>query len=255
MSHLPADGLTWAALALAAALVGFAKTGINGTASLAIVLFAAVLPARASTGALLPILIAGDVFATRFYRHHVDWRMLARLAPWVVAGTALGGVLLGVSDDTTMRVIIGVILLVMLAGQLLLTRLRPAAEPTGSPSRTGAVRRSAAAGAGIAAGAATMLANAAGPVMVLYLILSGLSKLRFLGTMAWFFLAVNLLKAPISAGLGLITWPTLAVTLVLLPAVALGAWAGLLLVHRIKQKQFESATLVLSAVGAALLII
>jgi len=246
MSHLPADALTWAALGLAAALVGFAKTGINGTASLAIVLFATVLPARVSTGALLPILIAGDVFATRFYRHHVEWRMLARLGPWVVAGTALGSVVLGFADDATMRVAIGAILLVMLAGQLVQKRLRPTAVPA---------RRSAAAGAGIAAGAATMLANAAGPIMVLYLILSGLSKLRFLGTMAWFFLAVNLLKAPISAGLGLITWPTLAVTVLLLPAVALGAWAGLLLVHRINQKQFETATLALSAVGAALLII
>jgi uncharacterized membrane protein YfcA len=91
--------------------------------------------------------------------------------------------------------------------------------------------------------------------MVLYLMLSGFPKLRFLGTMAWFFFAVNLFKVPISVGLGLIGWHTLLMAVLLVPAIAVGALAGRALVHRVDQRQFEIATLVLSGVGAALLII
>ncbi|THV26829.1 sulfite exporter TauE/SafE family protein [Glycomyces paridis] len=253
MGELPSEPAAWAALALAAALVGFSKTGINGTASLSILLFATVLPAKESTGALLPVLIIGDLFALRFYSRHVAWPVLARLAPWVVVGVGAGAVLLWRVDDAAMRVLIGAILLAMLAVQVW-SRLRPAKDPD-PDSRRGFGRRSAAAGTGVAAGAATMLANAAGPVMVLYLMLSGFPKLRFLGTMAWFFFAVNVFKVPISVGLGLITWPTLLTALCLVPAVALGAFTGRAVVHRVNQRQFEVATLVLSAVGAALLMV
>ncbi|MCC3763419.1 sulfite exporter TauE/SafE family protein [Glycomyces sp. TRM65418] len=256
MTELPSDPISWAALALAAALVGFSKTGINGTASLSILLFATMLPAKESTGALLPVLILGDLFAIRFYSRHVEWRILGRLAPWVVVGVAGGAAALWFADDATMRVLIGSILLAMLALQVW-SRLRPkfGKGPAEPKPPTGLARKSAAAGAGIAAGAATMTANAAGPVMVLYLMLSGFPKLRFLGTMAWFFFAVNLFKVPISVGLGLITWHTLLMALLLVPAVAVGALAGRAVVHRVDQRQFEIATLVLSGAGAALLIV
>lgn len=252
MTELPSDPAAWAALALAAALVGFSKTGISGTAALSILLFATVLPAKESTGALLPVLILGDLFAIRFYSRHVEWRVLGRLAPWVVAGVGIGAVALWFADDGAMRVLIGAILLAMLALQVW-SKLRPKPDEPKPP--TGLARKSAAAGAGVAAGAATMMANAAGPVMVLYLLLSGFPKLRFLGTMAWFFFAVNLFKVPISVGLGLITWHTLLMAVVLVPAVAVGALTGRALVHRVDQRQFEIATLALSGLGAALLIV
>ncbi|GAB4004092.1 sulfite exporter TauE/SafE family protein [Glycomyces albus] len=252
MSTFPTEPSAWLLLALGAALVGFAKTGFGGVASLAILLFATVIPAKESTGALLPVLIVADLFAIRFYRHHVEWRVLAGLAPWVVAGVGIGAVVLWFADDSHMRILIGATLLVLLAMQVY-SKLRPSSGEARPPS--GFARRSAAAGTGAAAGAATMVANAAGPVMVLYLMLSGFSKLRFLGTMAWFFFSVNLFKVPFSAALGLTTWHTLALAAMLVPAVTLGAFAGRALVHRVNQRQFEIATLVLSGVGAGLLII
>lgn len=262
MTELPSEAAAWAMLALAAALVGFSKTGINGTASLSILLFATVLPAKESTGALLPVLILADLFAIRFYSRHVEWRVLGRLAPWVVVGTAIGAVVLWFVDDTLMRLLIGAILLAMLALQVW-SKLRPRfakarsaeAQPGEPNPPSGLARKTAAAGAGVAAGATTMMANAAGPVMVLYLMLAGFPKLRFLGTMAWFFFAVNLFKVPISVGLGLITWHTLLMAALLIPAVAVGALTGRALVHRVNQRQFEIATLALSAVGAGLLIL
>lgn len=252
MTTLPADALAWVALAVGAALVGFAKAGISGTSSIAIVLFAAVMPPKASTGALLTVLILGDLFAIRYYSRHVEWRLLARLAPWVAIGTAAGAVVLYYADDAAMRPIIGAILLALLALQLLMKAQRRDVE---RPPLPPLLRHGAGAATGTAAGAATMLANAAGPVMVLYLFLSGFSKLRFLGTMAWFFLAVNLVKVPISVGLGLISWTTLIMTALLLPAVAVGALTGRAVVKKVDQRQFEVATLAMTGVGAVLLMV
>ena len=76
-------------LALGALLVGFAKTSIGGVGSISVALFAAVLPARESTGALLPLLIAGDLFALQAYRAHADWPRLLRLFPAPVLGVML----------------------------------------------------------------------------------------------------------------------------------------------------------------------
>lgn len=109
--------------------------------------------------------------------------------------------------------------------------------------------------AGVAAGFVTMVANAAGAVMTLYLLLSGLTKLEFLGTTAWFFLVVNLFKLPFSAGLGLIEPGALLLDLTLLPVVGVGAVAGLLLIRRLDQEQFERAALVLVAVSVVPLLV
>lgn len=51
---------------------------------------------------------------------------------------------------------------------------------------------------GAAAGFSTMVANAGGPMMTLYLLRLGVTPRAFLGTVAWFFFVVNVLKVPLS---------------------------------------------------------
>ena len=82
------------------------------------VIFAAVLPARESTGAILPLLLCGDVIAVAWYRRHADWGTLWRLLPGVLPGLLLGAWFLAVVDDVVMRRTIAVILLVMCTLQL-----------------------------------------------------------------------------------------------------------------------------------------
>jgi uncharacterized protein len=98
-------------LALGALLIGFAKTAIGGVSSISIALFAAVLPARESTGAVLPLLMAGDVFALQAYRAHAQWARLIRLFPSVAVGVVAGAVFVSLVDDTVMRRTIGAVLL------------------------------------------------------------------------------------------------------------------------------------------------
>ena len=96
-------------------------------------------------------------------------------------------------------------------------------------------------------GMTTMMANAAGPVMTLYLLAVSLPKLEFVGTAAWFFLIINILKVPFSAHLGLINGSSLSLDLALVPVVACGIWLGGRLIRIIPQELFENLTLFLAA--------
>ena len=110
-------------------------------------------------------------------------------------------------------------------------------------------------GAGLFAGSTTMMANAAGPVMAVYLLAVNLPKLQFVGTGAWFFLIVNLFKVPFSLQLGLITFPSITVDLLMIPAVAAGIFAGRSLVGHIPQKLFEALVLAFAIVASLRLIL
>jgi uncharacterized membrane protein YfcA len=239
----------WALLVVGAFAVGFAKTAVGGVGALAVVAFAAAVPARDSTGTLLPLLLVGDIVAVRVYHRHADRAVLLRLLPGVLPGLLLGAWFLAIADDTVMRRTIGVILLAMTVLQLW-TR-RTAATRTGPHRSNPAITLS----AGAAAGFATMTANAAGPVTTLYLLAAALPMLEFLGTSAWFYLVVNAAKLPFSASLDLVSRDSLVVDALLVPALGLGALVGFAVVRRIDQAQFERAALALSALGAAVLLV
>jgi uncharacterized protein len=245
-----------AGLVAAALLVGFAKTAIGGVGLISVALFAAVLPARESTGALLPLLLVGDVVAVLAYRRHADWPALVRLIPSVLVGVLVGVGFLAVAGDLAVRRTIGVVLLTLVAVHLAQGRhllLGGVPPPTGASAPVVPRRRLGPVPApvfGALAGFTTMVANAGGPVMALYLLTARLDKLAFLGTSAWFFLTVNASKVPFSVGLGLISVPSLLLNAALVPAVLVGAGAGLLLVRRLPQALFEQLVLVATVLAA-----
>lgn len=108
---------------------------------------------------------------------------------------------------------------------------------------------------GVLGGFTTMVANAGGPVMSLYLISAGFRKLGFLGTSAWFFLIVNTAKVPFSVGLGLIDAKSLLLDAALLVFVIPGAFIGRACVHRINQRLFERLVLGATVLGGAQLLL
>jgi uncharacterized membrane protein YfcA len=110
-------------------------------------------------------------------------------------------------------------------------------------------------GVGLVAGFTTMVANAAGAVMTVYLVGQGVDKRRFLGTAAWFFLGVNLCKLPFSVGLGLVDASMVRSAALLTPAVLLGAAIGIVTVRRLAQRSFENAVLAASALSALPLLV
>ncbi|MEU5741864.1 sulfite exporter TauE/SafE family protein [Streptomyces tendae] len=246
-------GWEFAALAFAALLVGFSKTAVSGANTVSLAIFAAVLPARASTGILLPVLIAGDVLAVLTYRRHAHWPTLWRLFPAVGVGVVVGTLFLVWADDAVVRTSIGVILLFMAGVTVWRRRRADAAEqPDEVTSRTGRVK---ARSYGVLGGFTTMVANAGGPVMSMYLLSAGFRKLGFLGTSAFFFLIVNVSKLPFSAGLGLIDGHSLLLDAVLVAFVVPGAFLGKWAVNRINQRLFERLVIAATVVGGLQLLL
>ena len=241
-------GWQWAVLALGAFFSGLSKTGIGGAAVLTVALFANVLPARESTGALLPLLLCGDVFGVAFFRKHASWPHLWKLCPWVALGVAGGYFALNRISNLQVQHLIGAILLVIV-GLSLWRQSRP-------DHANSLVLHSwwFAALTGLVAGFTTMVANAAGPVMILYFLAIGLPKLAFVGTGAWFFMLVNAFKVPFSAHLGLITRHSLMLDALLLIALVPGALLGPIILRRINQKNFELMVLILTAVATLRLV-
>jgi uncharacterized membrane protein YfcA len=238
----------WLLLGIAALTVGISKTAIPGASTVAVAIFAAILPAKQSTGALLVLLIVADIFAITAYRRHVNWRVLLRLAPAVIVGILLGVLFLAVADDVWVRKVIGVILLVVIAITLIRRRMGRSVGDGGS-------HRIAAASYGTMGGFTTMVANAGGPVMSMYFLASRFSVKEFLGTAAWFFFLVNITKVPFSVGLGLITVPELLLDVVLAPVVVGGALLGFWFARRRDQRLFERLVIVFTVIGAGYLLI
>ncbi len=239
----------WLFLALGAFSTGLSKTGVAGLGVLGVALFANALPARASTGALLPLLLCADVLGVAYFRKDASWPHLWKLFPWVAPGLVAGYFALGRVGNAEVQRMIGGILLVLVA--LSFRRRRHPDEPDAGLPQTWWF----AALTGILAGFTTMVANAAGPVMVLYLLAAGLPKMAFVGTWAWFFLLVNLCKVPLSAHLGLITSGSLLMDAALLVPMLPGALLGPVILRRINQRSFELMALALTAVAAVRLLV
>lgn len=241
------SGWQWALLALGAFATGLSKTGIAGLGVLTVALFSNALPARASTGALLPLLVCADLFGVAFFRKHACWPHLWKLFPWVIVGVVSGYFAMGFVNDTQMRRLIGIILIGMI-GVHYWRQFKPesAASLPHAAWFTAVI--------GVLAGFTTMIANAAGPVMILYFLAIGLPKLEFIGTGAWFFMMVNAFKVPWSVQLGLITPKSLLMDAILLIPMIPGAFLGPRLVQSLNQRAFEGLALTLTIVAAVRLL-
>ncbi len=237
----------WLLAGLAAFCIGFSKSGFPGSGLVTVIIMAQLFGARESTGALLPMLICGDLFSVRVYHQHAQWRLIRRMLPPTVVGIIGGWAVMQWLPAGMCRPVIGWIVLVMAALQAA-RRWKPELYAGVPHSRVFA------GGMGIATGVSTMLANAAGPVMGLYFLAIAVPKYELVGTSAWFFLIVNVFKVPFSAQLGLIHGMTLLFNLLLIPMIAAGIWVGRRLMPLVSQALFEALLLGFATVAAVRMI-
>lgn len=230
----------WALAIVAALIVGVSKSGLGGLGVLAVVLFAVIMPAKQATGTVLPLLCFGDVVASTTYGRHAKWVHLRRLFPWTAVGVVIGWLVFDRIDDRQAQALIGGVVIGLVTMQLVRRKL------SGHETEHGAWF---APTIGVLAGFTTLVANAAGPLMVVYMLAMQLPKLDWVGTSAVFFLLINLFKVPFMVNLGLIHGTSVAFNLWLAPTVIAGAWFGRRLVLRIDQRAFETIALLLSAIA------
>lgn len=228
---------------LAAVCIGVSKAGFSGISMVSVVLLADIYGAKASVGLALPLLIVADLMAYPAFIRHGSWRPVWRLLPATLVGLGLGWWLLGEIDDAVARRVIGGCVMFMVFLQAL-KKWQPEFFERMADSRGFGN------GAGVLGGFATMLANAAGPVIQLYFLTRRIPKMEMIGIGARFFLLVNLIKVPLNAGLDLITGASLWENLKLVPGVLAGIVIGRLLIGRVPQVVFEWMIVVFSFVAA-----
>ncbi len=246
------DAWQWVLAILAAAISGLSKGGISGIGILAVPIFALILPARNSVGVVLLILICADIVAVTFYRRHAVWSHLWRLFPWAATGIVLGFFAMGQINDRQVARLIGGILVALVGLQF--WRKRTAGEPDRdielAPPHPWLVVTT-----GILAGFTTMVANAAGPIMILYFLAMRLPKMEFVGTAAWYFLVLNIFKVPFSYSLGLINPASLWIDVKLAPFAVAGVLTGRWLLRFINQDLFEILALIFTLLAGVRLLL
>jgi uncharacterized membrane protein YfcA len=246
----------WALAVASALLIGLSKTGIPGIGILVVPMLAYAFGGRESVGIMLPMLICADCFAVLWYRQHAQWDKLLKLYPWVLSGLAIGFIFLWKLDTSgakdVLTPIIGWLVLIMIGIHVFKGKMGEHFAPS---SRIGVV------GTGTAAGFTTMVSNAAGPIMSIYMLAQKMDKNQFIGTFAWYFFTINLLKFPLYLCLGLlkpqtpmITGHSLILDAIVLPAIILGAFVGKWLLPKIPLKTFENMVLILAAAAALKLV-
>ncbi|OHB54739.1 MAG: hypothetical protein A2Y07_05800 [Planctomycetes bacterium GWF2_50_10] len=239
--------IDWIIAGICGLLIGIAKTGLPGLGVLVVPLMASIIPAKASTGAVLPMLIFADVFAVAFYRRHAVWSHVIKLMPWALAGIVIGAYFMNKVNDDQLKPIIGAIVLLMLCASYIRQTITDHNTPIPSEWYFAAVL-------GLTAGITTMMANAAGPIMIIYLLAMRLPKNEFIGTGAWYFLILNCIKVPFSIHLGLITADSAKFNLMLAPMIVAGALFGIYLLTKIPQRAFNITVQILAAAAALNLI-
>ena len=239
--------LTAWVLALTATLViGVSKAGIKGIAIITVTLMALAFGAKESTGLIVPLLIACDIFAVIYYNRHTQWKYIIRFLPWMMAGVLIG-VLVGKDlDETTFKYGMAAIIL----GSVIMMYWWDK-----RPSKTVPTHWAFAGFMGIMAGITTMIGNLAGAFSNIYFLAMRLPKNEFIGTAAWLFFIINLFKLPFHIwSWGTITPETLLIDLKLLPGILIGLFVGVRLVKIIKEDFYRKMILLLTAVGAVLIL-
>ena len=226
--------------------IGMAKTGLSGLTLFFIPLMALSFGGRASTGIILPMLCIGDIFAVAWYRHHGEMKYILRLLPSTLCGMGAGVVVGSGLSDKAFGMMLGSIILALLA-LMIWQDASKRVKLYPNDWWFSAL-------AGLLAGFSTMIGNAAGPVMSAYLLSMRLPKNTFIGTAAWFFMIINLLKIPLQIFFWKNISPaTLAFDAVMIPVIAIGAFIGFRVTGKIPERAYRIFVFVMTGLSSVML--
>ena len=223
------------------------KTGIHGAGMMAVPMLALVFGGQLSSGVLLPILCLADVFGVLYYHRHASWYHLKKLFPSAAVGTVLGTIVGGMIDDESFKIVMAVIIVLSVCIMIWLEHGHREEVPDYKwfASLTG-----------VAGGFTSMIGNLATSVVAIYFLTMRLPKNAFIGTTAWFFLVINWFKIPFHViSWKTITWNTFLLDLATLPFIAVGAFLGIVIVKKIRDKAYRWFIIAMTLVAAVFMIL
>ena len=237
----------WLLILLASFIIGLTKAGLKGVDMLSVTLMAIVFGSKASTGIVLPLLCLADIAAVAYYNRHAEWKHFKKLTPWMVVGIVLGVYLGRDMDEAIFRKIMAIIILLTIVIALVM-EYRKSQEVPRHPLFVVST--------GLAAGFTTMIGNLAGAFSNLYFLAMRVDKNSFIGTAAWIFLIINLVKFPLQVFFWKnITVQSLKIDVMLVPTLAIGFVTGIFIVGKIKDEQYRKVVLILTLAGSILMLL
>ena len=240
--------IQWLAISIAALSIGMSKTGVQGIMLMIVPLMAMAFGAKESTGAILPMLCMAAIIAVAYYKRIADWKIVAKLLPTAILGFFLAIGVDNMIPSGQFRQLMGWTLILALAVMFW-------SEIFGKENRW-MKKWWYAAIFGLLGGFTTMIGNAAGPVMSVYLLSMRKEKMEYIGINAWFFLVVNLLKVPLQAFVwDNITWDSLQLNLLMLPVIGIGSLVGIRIVKLLPEKIFRRFIQIVTILSVILMII
>ena len=226
----------------AALALGVAKGGFGGIGTIvAVPLVSLAAEPERALAILLPLLLLADAISVTSHRRAFDRRAVLQCVPGAAAGVAVGGLLLAVVNGAWITVLIGA-----LSVGFAVQSFAGAGRPDG-PTAAGDPRL--AVPFGVASGLTSTLAHAGGPPIHVHFLSRGYAPVVFVATSAVFMACVNLMKLVPYVWVGSFDASSLGVSALLVPAAALGSFAGVALARRISRRAFSLA------VNAAMLLI
>ena len=233
--------MQWVVVILSGLSIGLEKVGIPNFLIMVPIL-AQILGGKVSAGFLLPLLVMGDIFAVIYYKRHTQLKMVIKLLPWAVVGILVGLFVGNSVSDAEFKKIMAVI--VFICAVMLVIKRDLNEDHIGKKWYFSIAM-------GLLGGFSTMIGNAAGPIMIVYFLSMNLNKNTFIGTVAWFFFAVNLIKMPLYAFVWHnITWESFSLNLLLFPMIILGAVIGIRLVKFIPEKPYRMVMIAVTFISA-----
>ena len=242
------DIFQWVILSLTALSIGMSKTGVQGVMLLAVPYMAMAFGAKESTGVILPMLCMADIIAVVYYKRIADWKVVVKLLPTAILGFFVAIFVDRLIPTEEFRQLMGWTLVLALAVMIW-------SEIFGKENKW-MKKWWYSAIFGLLGGFTTMIGNAAGPVLSVYLLSMRKDKLEYNGINAWFFHVVNLLKVPLQIFVwDNISWDSFSLNLAMLPIIGIGAWMGVGIVNLFPEKAFRRFIQIVTILSVVMMLV
>jgi hypothetical protein len=234
-------GLEWIAIGIVVLMIGMSRGGLP-IAGVTLPLLIIIWPeqgqaARSAVAFMLPLLCLMDVVGIILYRGKPDWSHIKKLLPATIGGVFVASLLFvaegGISfSDRTLKLVIGMLGLAFTIWQIWGVRSFKSRQVSAGNIRMRPIIY------GFSAGITSTIAHAAGPVMQMYFLPTGLTKTRFAATSVYFFFFLNAIKLLPFALLGRFSREQLMASVWILPVIPIGVMLGYLIVRLLPEHYY-----------------
>ena len=191
-----------------------------------------------------------DLIAIIYYRKKLIWSEVTKLLPMALFGLVVALLYGHYIDDDTFKLIMALCILVGVGIMIWMER----SDEQRREQLT--QRKWYAPFFGFLMGFSTMIGNAAGPALSIYLLSRRLDKFTFVATGAWFIMILNYTKIPLQAFVwDNLTWAGIVLNLLALPFILLGGYVGIRLVKVLPEKSFKNLIMVLVVLSSIFMLL